>query len=61
MPTTNNVVDQGAFTPPEENAIEGENALAAAWVELEDVLSAEWVIGGPAMTTDAIRALVAGE
>ena len=32
-----------------------------AWVDIEDVLSDEWEIGGLAMTTDAIRALVAGE
>ena len=32
-----------------------------SWADIEDVLSAEWEIGGLAMPTDAIRALVAGE
>ena len=32
-----------------------------AWVDVEDVLSDEWDIGASAMTTDAIRALIAGE
>ena len=32
-----------------------------AWADIEDVLSDEWEIGGLAMPTDAIRALVAGE
>jgi 4-oxalocrotonate tautomerase len=31
------------------------------WVDLEEVLNDEWEIGGLAMTTEAIRALVAGE
>jgi len=32
-----------------------------SWADIEDVLSDEWEIGGLAMSTDAIRALVAGE
>jgi len=32
-----------------------------AWADIEDDLSAEWEIGGLAMTTDAIRALIASE
>ena len=31
------------------------------WADIEDVLSAEWEIGGSAMPTDAIRGLVADE
>ena len=31
------------------------------WIDIEQVLTDEWEIGGLAMTTDAIRALVAGE
>jgi 4-oxalocrotonate tautomerase len=42
-------------------SIKEENSLSWAWVDIEDVLSDEWEIGGLAMTTDAIRALVAGE
>ena len=32
-----------------------------SWADIEDVLNDEWEIGGLAMSTDAIRALVAGE
>jgi hypothetical protein len=32
-----------------------------SWADIENMLSAEWEIGGLAMTTEAIRALVAGE
>jgi hypothetical protein len=31
------------------------------WEDIESILNAEWEIGGPAMPTDAICALVAGE
>jgi hypothetical protein len=31
------------------------------WADIEDVLSAEWEIGGSAIPTDAIRGLVADE
>jgi 4-oxalocrotonate tautomerase len=61
-----------AFTPTEKKeivtkltdvmvSIEEENMPPWTWVDGEDVLSDEWEIGGLAMTTDAIRALVAGE
>ena len=42
-------------------SIKEQNSPSWAWVDIEDVLSDEWEIGGLAMTTDAIRALVAGE
>jgi 4-oxalocrotonate tautomerase len=42
-------------------SIKEQNSPSWAWADIEDVLSAEWEIGGLAMTTDAIRALVAGE
>jgi hypothetical protein len=32
-----------------------------SWADIQDVLSDEWEIGGLAMSTDEIRALVAGE
>jgi hypothetical protein len=32
-----------------------------AWVDIAEVLSDEWEIGGLAMTTEAIRALIAGD
>ena len=42
-------------------SIKEQNSPSWAWVAIEDVLSDEWEIGGLAMTTDAIRGLVAGE
>ena len=42
-------------------SIKEQNSPSWAWIDIEDVLSDEWEIGGLAMTTDAIRALVAGE
>ena len=42
-------------------SIKEQNSPSWAWVDIEIVLSDEWEIGGLAMTTDAIRALVAGE
>lgn len=34
---------------------------SVTWADMEDVLDEEWEIGGLGMTTEAIRALVAGE
>lgn len=42
-------------------SIKEQNSPCWSSVDIEDVLSDEWEIGGLAMTTDAIRALVAGE
>ena len=42
-------------------SIKEQKSPSWAWVDIEDVLSDEWEIGGLAMTTDAIRGLVAGE
>ena len=48
-----------AFTPTDKT--ETDTSSSCAWADIEDVLSDEWEIGGLAMPTDAIRALVAGE
>lgn len=42
-------------------SIEGAEAGNLAWMDLEPALTDEWEIGGLAMPTDAIRALIAGE
>ncbi len=44
-------------TPPIERGETG----TLAWADIEEVLSDEWEIGGLAMTTEAIRALIAGD
>ena len=41
-------------------AIEGENMRSVTWVTIEDVRTGEWGMGGQAVTTDAARALAAG-
>jgi hypothetical protein len=47
------------FAPTDETEIVTTSSWT--WADVEDVLSDEWEIGGLGMTTDAIRALVAGE
>jgi len=42
-------------------AIEGENMSSVTTVIVEEVRSGDWGIGGQAMSTDAVRALVAGK
>jgi len=42
-------------------SIDSEEASSLAWADIEAVLSDEWEIGGLAMTTEAIRALIAGD
>jgi hypothetical protein len=59
MPTTSDVLDQHPQCFGEKTEIV--TTPYWAWADIEDVLSAEWEIGGLAMPTDAIRALVAGE
>jgi hypothetical protein len=48
-----------AFAPTDKAEIV--ITLSWVWKDIEDVLDAEWEIGGLAMPTDEIRALVAGE
>jgi 4-oxalocrotonate tautomerase len=38
-------------------AIEGESMRPVTWVVIEEVRSGEWGIGGPPMTTQAVREL----
>jgi hypothetical protein len=35
--------------------------LSWNWADIEEILSAEWEIGGPAITDEAIRGLVANK
>ena len=46
-----------AFTPTDKTEIG--TTPSWTWADIEDVLSAEWEIGGPATPTNAIRGLVA--
>ena len=44
-----------AFTPTDETEIVATPSWS--WADIQEVLSAEWEIGGSAMTADAIRGL----
>jgi hypothetical protein len=72
MPLSQMNVNEEAFTPTQKTEITSNPADAIvsieegdmstiAWDDIEEVFSHEWEIDGLAMTTDAIRALVAGE
>lgn len=41
-------------------AIEGENMRKVTWVVIEDVRSGDWGIGGQSISTEAVKAIAAG-
>lgn len=47
------------LTDPTPSIESGETGTLP-WADIEELLD-EWEIGGPAMTTEAIRALIAGD
>jgi 4-oxalocrotonate tautomerase len=64
--------NEKAFTPAHKTdlnnnfscvtvSVEEAEMCSVTWADIQDVLDGEWEIGGLAMSTDAIRALVAGE
>ncbi len=72
MPLIQVKLIEESFTPTEKKeiapkltdamvSIEEGNTPSAARLDIEDILSDEWDFGVPAMTIDAIRALIAGE
>jgi 4-oxalocrotonate tautomerase len=42
-------------------SIEGENLRPVTWCVVDEVKSGDWGIAGQGMTTEAVRALVAGQ
>ena len=65
-------VNEKVFTPAHKTdlnnnfsyvtvSVEEAEMCSVTWADIQDVLDEEWEIGGLAMSTDAIRALVAGE
>jgi 4-oxalocrotonate tautomerase len=63
---------EGVFTPKQKQemiskltdtmvSIEGESARSVTWVVLEEVKSGEWGVGGNPVTTNDVRALMAGK
>ena len=65
-------VNEKVFTPAHKTdrsnnltdvfvSFEQAETSSVTWADIQDVLDEGWEIGGLAMTTDASRALVAGE
>jgi 4-oxalocrotonate tautomerase len=63
---------EGVFSPAQKKelirqlsdvvvSIAGENIRPVTWVVLEEVKSGEWGIGGNALTTADVNALIAGK
>jgi 4-oxalocrotonate tautomerase len=72
MPMFQIKVNGEVSTPPQKTeiasnltddkaSIEGVDAGTLTWIDIEQAITDGWEIGGLAMTTDAIRALVADE
>jgi 4-oxalocrotonate tautomerase len=72
MPLINVKLIEGVFTPAQKQemirkltdtmvSIEGENLRGVTWVVIEEVKSGEWGIGGASLTSEAVKALVAGK
>jgi 4-oxalocrotonate tautomerase len=43
------------------SSIEAEDMCTLGWTDVEEIPSEDWELGGLSMTTEAIRALIAGE
>jgi 4-oxalocrotonate tautomerase len=72
MPLVNVKMIEGVFTPTQKQemirkltdtmvSIEGENMRSVTLVVIEEVKSGDWGIGGDPLTTNAVKALAAGE
>jgi 4-oxalocrotonate tautomerase len=72
MPLINVKVIEGVFTDEQKGdiireltdamvSVEGENMRGVTWCVLEEVRSGDWGIAGDALTTEAVRALAAGQ
>lgn len=71
MPLINVKLLEGVLTPAQKQAairkltdamvsIEGENARPVTWVIVEEVKCGEWGIAGNPLTTEGVKALLAG-
>ena len=72
MPFINVKVIEGVFSDSQKKeivqkltdamvSIEGENMRPVTWVVIDEVKSGNWGIGGNPLTTEAVKALAAGE
>lgn len=71
MPFVNVKVIKGVFSPDQKQemiakltdtmvGIEGEAMRQVTWVTVEEVDSGDWGIGGQCLTTEAVKAIQAG-
>ncbi|HWC40169.1 MAG TPA: 4-oxalocrotonate tautomerase family protein [Acidimicrobiales bacterium] len=72
MPLINVKLIEGVFSDTQKHdiierlteamvSVEGESMRPITWCLLEEVKSGDWGVGGDGMTTDAVRALAAGQ
>ena len=72
MPLINVKLIEGVFSDTQKKqmiekltdamvSIEGENMRQVTWVVLEEVKSGNWALGGQPLTTEAVKALAAGQ
>ena len=72
MPLVNVKVIEGVFSEAQKNemvqkltdtmvSIEGENMRKFTWVVIDEVKSGNWGIGGNAITTEAIKSIMAAK
>jgi 4-oxalocrotonate tautomerase len=72
MPLINVKVIEGVFDDHQKKdmireltdalvSVEGENMRGVTWCVIEEVKSGDWAVGGDPLTTDAVRALAAGQ
>jgi phenylpyruvate tautomerase PptA (4-oxalocrotonate tautomerase family) len=58
LPQKDEITDELTDATP---SIEVEDMCTLGWTDLEEVPAEDWELGGLSMTTEAIRALIAGE
>ncbi|MEP6847463.1 MAG: 4-oxalocrotonate tautomerase family protein [Acidobacteriota bacterium] len=72
MPLINVKLIEGVFSSDQKQrivkdltdamvAIEGENLRQYTWVVVDEVKSGDWGVGGQSLTTEAVRAVAAGQ
>ncbi len=72
MPFINVKVIEGVFNAEQKTqiserltdamvSVEGESMRGVTWCVIDEVRSGDWAIGGQALTTEAVRALAAGQ
>ena len=72
MPLINVTLIEGVFSEDQKHdiierltdamvSVEGENMREVTWCVVDEVKSGDWGIGGNLLTTEAVRALAAGQ